>query len=165
MTTTQPEALRLADMLDDCWAPSRSGLARNEEAAAELRRQHAEIEALKAEVSKLGDICGEAYQVVGSLLSDVGAFDTPEAEKILDNLSQQELVHDDVLPWPSFAVTKSSEAQGDVIDRIVAVLHTIKDEVPAIAAQPKAINSVKEKNSNLSGFTGFYKGMRMPGDD
>lgn len=47
-------------------------------------------------------VCAEAYQVVGSLLSDLGKFDTPEAEKILDNLSQHRLVHTDVLPWPSY---------------------------------------------------------------
>jgi len=46
-------------------------------------------------------VCWEAYQVVGSLLSDLGRFDTPEAGKILDNLSQARLVHRDVLPWES----------------------------------------------------------------
>lgn len=51
-------------------------------------------------------VCGEAYQVVGSLLSDVGAFETDEAGKILDNLSEARMVHDDVLPWPSFARPK-----------------------------------------------------------
>lgn len=51
---------------------------------------------------ELRTICAEAYQVVGSLLSDLGKFNMPEAEKILDNLSQQRLVHNDVLPWPSY---------------------------------------------------------------
>jgi hypothetical protein len=46
-------------------------------------------------------VCMEAYQVVGSLLSDVGKFETDEAEKILDNLIAGKLVHKDVLPWPS----------------------------------------------------------------
>lgn len=44
-------------------------------------------------------VCWEAYQVVGSLLDSLGIFDTPEAEKILDNLAQARLVHRDVLPW------------------------------------------------------------------
>jgi hypothetical protein len=48
-------------------------------------------------------VCYEAYQVVGSLLSDLGVFDTDEAERILDNLCQARLVHQNVLPWPSFA--------------------------------------------------------------
>jgi hypothetical protein len=47
-------------------------------------------------------ILSEAYQVVGSLLSDLGKFDTPEAEKILDNLSRMRLIHRDVLPWESY---------------------------------------------------------------
>ncbi len=52
-------------------------------------------------------VCAEAYQVVGSLLSDLGIFETPEAEKILDNLSQHRMVHHDVLPWPSFKQSDS----------------------------------------------------------
>ena len=47
-------------------------------------------------------LCAEAYQVVGSLLSDLGQFDTEKGRKVLDNLSQGCVVHDDVLPWPSF---------------------------------------------------------------
>lgn len=47
-------------------------------------------------------VLAQAYQVVGSLLEDVGAFDTEEATKILDNLSQMRLVHQNLLPWPSF---------------------------------------------------------------
>lgn len=53
-------------------------------------------------------VCAQAYQVVGSLLSDVGHFDTELGDKILDNLSQAKLIHE-VLPWPSFA------AQQDVL--------------------------------------------------
>lgn len=49
-------------------------------------------------------VLGEAYQVVGSMLSDLGQFETDRAEHILDNLSQMRMVHDDVLPWPSFEV-------------------------------------------------------------
>lgn len=48
-------------------------------------------------------VCGEAYQVVGSLLSDMGIFDNEQSQKALDNLSQARMVHQDVLPWPSFA--------------------------------------------------------------
>lgn len=56
-------------------------------------------------------VLAEAYQVVGALLSDVGAFDTDHAQKILDNLSQQKLVHDDVLPWPSFGTEHTVELE------------------------------------------------------
>jgi hypothetical protein len=48
------------------------------------------------------EVCAQAYQVVGSLLSDVGRFDSERGRKILDNLSACRVVHDDVLPWPSF---------------------------------------------------------------
>ena len=47
-------------------------------------------------------VCAETYQAVGSMLSDLGQFDAPHGEKLLDNLSEHRLVHDDVLPWPSF---------------------------------------------------------------
>lgn len=57
---------------------------------------------LPQEPREAEQVCAEAYQVVGSLLSDLGKFDTDEAEKILDNLSQAKMVHKDVLPWPSY---------------------------------------------------------------
>ena len=44
MNTKQPEALRIADELEKCWADP--GLQIR--SAAELRRQHAEIETLRA---------------------------------------------------------------------------------------------------------------------
>jgi hypothetical protein len=56
--------------------------------------------------SEAGDeaeqVCAEAYQVVGSLLSDLGQFDSERGQKILDNLSEGKMIHADVLPWPSF---------------------------------------------------------------
>lgn len=56
-------------------------------------------------------VCAEAYQVVGSLLSDVGAFETQQAQKVLDNLSQHKPVHDDVLPWPSFVAERGQPGE------------------------------------------------------
>lgn len=64
-------------------------------------------------VEELEKVCAEAYQVVGSLLSDLGKFDTPQAEKILDNLSEARMVHDDVLPWPSFPTSPASSVPPD----------------------------------------------------
>lgn len=49
------------------------------------------------------EVCTEAYQVVGSMLSDLGQFNSDRARKVLDNLSACRQLHDDVLPWPSFA--------------------------------------------------------------
>ena len=57
-------------------------------------------------------VCYEAYQVVGSMLDDMGQFNTEQARKVLDNLSQAKKVHDDVLPWPSFRV---QDAPSDAI--------------------------------------------------
>lgn len=53
------------------------------------------------EPSEAEMVCAEAYQVVGCLLSDLGLFETEQARKILDNLSEARRVHQDVLPWES----------------------------------------------------------------
>ena len=47
-------------------------------------------------------VCAEVYQVVGSMLEDLGQFGSGRSWKVLDNLNQAKKVHDDVLPWPSF---------------------------------------------------------------
>lgn len=60
------------------------------------------------EIDELKTICAETYQVVGSLASDLGIFGSClQLGKVLDNLSEQKRVHNDVPPWPAF------EAQGD----------------------------------------------------
>lgn len=58
-------------------------------------------------------VCAQAYQVVGSLLDDVGQFGSDHAEKILDNLASMRLLHEDVLPWPSFAGASVREGWDD----------------------------------------------------
>lgn len=50
-------------------------------------------------IDELERILAEAYLVVGSLAEASGLFESPEVQKVLDNLSQQRLVHDDVLPF------------------------------------------------------------------
>lgn len=45
--------------------------------------------------------CHQAYQAVAVMLIDLGLFDSDRGEKLLDNLSQARVVHEDVLPWPS----------------------------------------------------------------
>jgi hypothetical protein len=49
--------------------------------------------------SEAEQVCAEAHQVVGVLLSESGQFATDRGIKILDNLSAGRLVHKDVLPW------------------------------------------------------------------
>lgn len=55
-----------------------------------------------AEYPQAAEVCAELYQVIGSLASDLGVFDHPKVVKALDNASQHAMVHDDVLPFPSF---------------------------------------------------------------
>lgn len=66
-----------------------------------------------ADYPEAAEVCGEAYQVVGALLDALGIFDTPEGEKILDNLSQHRMVHRDVLPW---TLPHPQDASGDAED-------------------------------------------------
>lgn len=62
------------------------------------------VEVQEPTLDELKTICAETYQVVGSLASDLGIFESSDRlVKVLDNLSQQKRVHTDVLPWPSFA--------------------------------------------------------------
>jgi hypothetical protein len=52
--------------------------------------------------SKLRDyqrICEETYQVVGVLAHDANRFFDDSVTKVLDNLSIQEIVHEDILPF------------------------------------------------------------------
>lgn len=87
-------------------------------AAIEADRQRRQLDA--------EEVCAEVYQVVGSLLSDLGIFETHRAEKILDNLSQAKMVHDDVLPWPSF----DRKRQGEVV-----ITKTPEGEIIAVTRQ------------------------------
>lgn len=71
--------------------------------------------AAERERDEAQQVCAEAYQVVGSMLSDLGQFQTARAEKVLDNLSQHRMVHDDVLPWPSFGDHAAMLAEAQAI--------------------------------------------------
>lgn len=55
---------------------------------------------LKAQTELL-DLIGEAYQVVGILADECGRFDDPHVTKVMDNLAAGQMVHADVLPFPS----------------------------------------------------------------
>ncbi|EKK7288406.1 DUF551 domain-containing protein [Escherichia coli] len=71
----------------------------------------------------LSTVCAEAYQVVGVMADALGVFGDAAVQKVLDNLSQQKLVHRDVLPF-SLPVTpdgwiscseRMPEEMGDII--------------------------------------------------
>lgn len=55
-----------------------------------------------SKLNEMATICAEVYQVVGSLADDFDVFDHPKVIKVLDNLASQELMHNDILPFPSF---------------------------------------------------------------
>lgn len=54
-----------------------------------------------ASIDELLALIGEAYIVVGILADECGRFDDPHVTKILDNLAVGQMVHADVLPFPS----------------------------------------------------------------
>lgn len=60
----------------------------------------------------LSTVCAETYQVVGVMAEALGVFDSAEVQKVLDNLSQQKLVHSDVLPFSLPAVTPAPVVPG-----------------------------------------------------
>lgn len=51
------------------------------------------------DTSHLSRICAESYQVVGALADALRIFNDVGVIKALDNLSAQEIIHDDVLPF------------------------------------------------------------------
>ena len=57
------------------------------------------IAELEAQIDELKTICAETYQVVGFLSDELGIFDDEEVIKVLDNLSQQKLIHTKILPF------------------------------------------------------------------
>lgn len=69
--------------------------------------RHAQLEA-----SHLSRICAESYQVVGALAEALRIFNDVGVIKALDNLSAQEIIHDDVLP---FLVPEAAQPEQEVI--------------------------------------------------
>ena len=54
---------------------------------------------LKESIKELQIICAESYQVVANLALKSGLIKDDDVTKAMDNLSRQELVHEDVLPF------------------------------------------------------------------
>lgn len=50
-------------------------------------------------VRDMKDIMAEAYQVVAILAEEANRWDDPKVIKLLDNLSEQKMIHKDVLPF------------------------------------------------------------------
>lgn len=64
-----------------------------------------------ARIADLERICAETYQVVGILARSI---ESDHVNKALDNLSQQKLVHEDVLPFPAVIDRRIAEREAEV---------------------------------------------------
>jgi hypothetical protein len=52
-------------------------------------------------IAELEDLCGELYQVIGTLADYAGCcFDHPDVQRALDNACEAKFIHRDLLPWP-----------------------------------------------------------------
>jgi hypothetical protein len=56
-------------------------------------------------IMELERICDEAYQVIGSIAGEFHIMESPDVQRVLDNLSEKKLVHKDILPWPKSSLT------------------------------------------------------------
>ena len=87
-----------------------------------------EIDRQAQRIAELERICAESYQVVGILAQGVGSA---HVDKALDNLSQQKLVHGDVLPFLAVGIVAR-------IADLEAALAKSKAMVTAIGEQLEA---------------------------
>lgn len=58
-------------------------------------------------------ICYEAYQAVASLAEELNRFGDPKVQKLLDNLSREEVIHEDVLP---FTIKNNLPSDSEIIE-------------------------------------------------
>lgn len=61
--------------------------------------QAAIIDAQLHQMHQMATVCAETYQVVGALAAELNIFESDEIIHILDNLSEQKIVHGDILPF------------------------------------------------------------------
>ena len=78
-------------------------------------------------------VCAEAYQVVGSLLDDLGAFESECADKILDNLASAKMLHTDVLPWNKIQYIPEGYAGVSHVSSNTSVVVNFETEAQAAA--------------------------------
>lgn len=81
---------------------------------------------LSIKLRDLRQICEETYQVVGVLAFEANRFMDDEVTKVLDNLSLQEIVHEDILPFPS----KRAMPSDNEINEAKRALRSIEDSCP-----------------------------------
>lgn len=73
------------------------------------------------DASHLSRICAESYQVVGALAEALRIFNDVGVIKALDNLSAQEIIHDDVLPFSVPEAAQQPVVPQDVLDALQKV--------------------------------------------
>ena len=151
-------------MIDDLYNMQDDG-GIGSEAADEILRLRAEVETLRVALAQPADdtkqMCAEAYQAVGSMLSDLGQFDTDRARKLLDNLSACGLVHDDVLPWPAFAQEAQPASLSDEPDGPTPMMLEAHKKLAAwIRASPvqPVLAQPAETYELVAAANGFYGG-------
>jgi hypothetical protein len=62
--------------------------------------------------SEAEQVCHETYAAIGTILFDLAESGHPQAEKLLDNLSEARLVHKDVLPFADNPAIKQTPLEG-----------------------------------------------------
>lgn len=61
-------------------------------------------------------LCGELYQIIGSLADDFGILEHPMIEAVMDELSDPQGNH--LLPWPSKSPDEwRNESSGETVGR------------------------------------------------
>ena len=105
----------------------------------------------EAEIETLKIICAQAYQVVGILSDECSRFCDEQVIKMLDNLSEQKMIHEDVLPFetkvackqPNYCTCVSSSVckqQNDVICRY-SLYQVVCDDPNYIARNTNEIHN------------------------
>lgn len=115
----------------------------------ELQQLREGNKALEQTVDELKNICAESYQVVGYLAYRSGVFDELHVIKALDNLSSQEMLHKDVLPF--------SLDEGILVNFEQHKLRELVDLVWNTATESTEVPSTKWADELITKVFGVYK--------
>lgn len=114
------------------------------------------------DASHLSRICAESYQVVGALAEALRIFNYVGVIKALDNLSAQEIIHDDVLPFSVPEAAQQPVVPDDVLNalqdvaRIRADLNNLDGDCRGVGsclweAEERLLEIVAQRSAMLSG--------------
>ena len=109
----------------------------------------------------LSTVCAEAYQVVGVMADALGVFGDAAVQKVLDNLSQQKLVHRDVLPF-SLPVTPDgwiscSERMPEIRQTVIG--WNVYEVRQCVYTRNKYAKTQKGRESRFETLTGIWHGV------